>query len=158
MDRARLNAILEAYGGDPAHWPGAEREAALRLIAADTELARAQIAAISLDRVLARAPAGEVSNDLLTRILETAPRPAMKPLAPRAGKARLFEGIGASIGLPSFGGAIAGRPIAIVMLAICIGLGAGALVPTMVDAAPSEVDMLSLMWGDPAFNQDGGDS
>ena len=157
MDRARLNAILEAYGGDSAHWPEAERALALRLIAAEPELASAQRTAAALDRVLAQAPAGEVSSALLTRILEASPRPTAKPFAPRAGKLRLFDGARGLIPRP-IGGAIAARPMAILMLAICIGLGAGALMPAVVDAAPSEVDMLSLMWGDPAFNQDGGDS
>jgi hypothetical protein len=90
---------------------------------------------------------------LLTRILEASPR-EMRPAA-RFQPRRL--GLLGAI-TPPLGGALALRPVAVVMLAICIGLGAGALAPQLIQRAPTDVDMLTLMWGSPSFNQDGEES
>jgi hypothetical protein len=156
MDRARLHAILVAYGADVMHWPEAERAAAQHLIAEDTAFAAERAREAGLDRLLAKVPAGEVTNALLTRILETAPRPrapAMraKPRQRALGLPSLGR-LGGLIRLPNIGGVVR-RPVAITALAVVIALGAGTLVP--VANTLSDTDLLSVMWGAPSFNQDG---
>ena len=150
MDRARLAAILEAFGAEPAHWPAAERAAALRLIQSDAALQAAQSAERELDRMLAFAPAGEVSDALKRKLLEAAPTPLPRPLA------RKREMRPRGQWLPAFGGALALRP-AILMIAIVIGLGAGALVPLADTTSPDEINMLNDIWGSPSVAQTGGE-
>lgn len=155
MDRSRLNAILESYGADPARWPEAEREAALRSIEADPEMKRALGAARVLDAMLAKVPAGEVTHGLLTRIYETAPRPVGKPLSKARSGGLRFGDIGGLLRLPGFGAGAMARPLAMVMLAVVVGLGASTLVPTSSDVASNDTALLSVMWGSPPITQDG---
>lgn len=48
----RLAQLLDAYGGEPARWPEAERESALQLIAADPRAEALQRTALELDGAL----------------------------------------------------------------------------------------------------------
>ena len=155
MDKKRLSAILEAYGADPAHWPAAERAAALALAEAEPSLANERSAAATLDRLLAKAPAGTVDNALRTRVLETAPPPRMRTLLKGGRRARGAPGFNEIIRIPSFGGVAIARPVAILAIAICLGLGAGALLPSGVDSAQSDTEVLNALWGGPAITQDG---
>ena len=70
MTRDELQALLDRHGGDPAHWPPAERAHAERLMAADAD-ARADVAAArEFDAALARFAQASTSDDeLATRIL-----------------------------------------------------------------------------------------
>jgi hypothetical protein len=72
MEINRLQAILDAYGANPDHWPAAERNAARRL--ADTSpTAQAMMAdAAALDQLLDAAPLAEPSPELLADILAAA--------------------------------------------------------------------------------------
>jgi len=70
--RDRLQAVLAAYGADPAHWPERDRELAQWLGAADPVLATSLNDARTMDRVLTRAshpaaPAGAVDR-LVARV------------------------------------------------------------------------------------------
>ena len=158
MDKTRLRAILDAYGAEPARWPEAEREAALSALHSGPELVRAGQEAALLDRMIAHAPTAVINDALLTRILESAPR-ALAKLQPRRrpGRNWSLSALGDFIAPPTFGHGVIARPAAIMMLAVCVGLGVGALVPVAVDstAAPSDVDMLSAMWGNSVISQDG---
>jgi len=157
MDRTRLRVILDAYGADPAHWPESERDAALKLLGASPDLTSARAEAAALDQMIAAAPAGEVNNALLGRIFESAATSiATAKAAPRRVSPRhRLPSLGGLIRVPAFGGVALARPAAILMLAVCVGLGAGALTPVALGSStPSDVDMLSAMWGGSVLNQD----
>lgn len=152
MDKKRLSEILEAYGADPARWPVAERPAALASMAEQPMTERD--AAAALDLMLAKVPQGIVTDALRTRILETAPPPQVAGLRKARGGA--MPRLGGFIRLPNIGGGLLVRPAAILAVAICLGLGAGVLVPLGADAAaPSDTDLLTAMWGGSAITQDG---
>lgn len=155
MDKKRLSAILGAYGADPAHWPASERDSAVALAASDSALASELRAAAALDRLLAKVPAGVVDNALRARILENAPPPRMRAVAKGGRRGGTLPGFGEIIRVPSFGGAVLARPVAILAIAICLGLGAGALLPSGVDAVSSDSEVLSALWGNSAITQDG---
>lgn len=76
MDKRRLDALLDAYGADPARWPAAERNAAQALLASDpTAQARLEQARL-LDRALdALPPAPAPAGDLAARIRNAARQP-----------------------------------------------------------------------------------
>lgn len=57
MTKARVLALVDAYGGDPARWPQREREAAVALLSGDRDLARAAEEARHLDLMLDSLPA-----------------------------------------------------------------------------------------------------
>ncbi|MFO7482162.1 hypothetical protein [Oceanibaculum nanhaiense] len=84
MDLQRLEALLDAYGADPARWPAAERTAAQALLAADPD-AQAQLEQTrQLDRALdALPPAPAPAGDLAARI-RAAARHQDAPAAPVA--------------------------------------------------------------------------
>ncbi|MFZ1989186.1 MAG: hypothetical protein WAW96_05380, partial [Alphaproteobacteria bacterium] len=92
---------------------------------------------------------------LRARVLETAPPPRMRTLPSGGRRGGAMPGFGEIIRIPSFGGAAIARPVAILAIAICLGLGAGALLPSGVDAAQSDTEVLSALWGSPAITQDG---
>jgi anti-sigma-K factor RskA len=75
MDLERLRAIVDAYGGDPARWPAAERPAAETLLAG-SDAARALVAAAAdLDAALDAVPARQPTLAMRAAILAAAPRP-----------------------------------------------------------------------------------
>lgn len=79
MDRARFEALAEAFGGDVTRWPEAERGAALALLADQPALAREVLAAATrLDGMLDALPAPAAGAALRGRVLAAAPmaRPA----------------------------------------------------------------------------------
>jgi hypothetical protein len=79
----RLAQLLDAYGGEPAHWPEHERAAALQLIADNPEAQTLQRAALELDGVLDLSVTPDVaSNALRARVLEI---PIRHPRAEPAG-------------------------------------------------------------------------
>ncbi len=83
---ARLVQLIEAYGANPARWPRADHDWAVRLAAAAPLALRARLTgAERLDRVLDRAPTLSPRWPLEARILAAAPSlsPAMKRLALR---------------------------------------------------------------------------
>jgi hypothetical protein len=76
MTRARFAALAEAFGGEIARWPAADREAAAALLASDPDFAAATLAEASgLDEVLAQWPAMEVRPALRQAVIAAAPRP-----------------------------------------------------------------------------------
>jgi hypothetical protein len=71
MTLERLAQLLDAYGGEPARWPEAERQGALQLIAADPEAAALHRAALELDGALDLHVLPEVADARLrARVLE----------------------------------------------------------------------------------------
>jgi hypothetical protein len=67
----RLAQLLEAYGGEPARWPEAERASALQLVAAEPEAAALQRAALQLDGALELHVLPDVADARLrARVLE----------------------------------------------------------------------------------------
>jgi len=74
MTLERLEHILDAYGADPAHWPDADRAAALALLAQSADARRRRDDAAALDVLLDAVPAVSPSPALAARVLEAAPR------------------------------------------------------------------------------------
>ncbi len=74
ISKERLDAIIAAYGADPARWPEAEREGALKLLQSSTERGTALHDAADLDASLESAAQPEPSNILKARLLEDASR------------------------------------------------------------------------------------
>lgn len=82
MDETRFKALTEAYGGDLARWPEAERDAAAAFLAEHPEEAASTLAdAAALDQLLASAGGAEASPSLEEAILASAPiaEPAASP-------------------------------------------------------------------------------
>lgn len=78
---SRLEALLDAYGGEPASWPELERAAALALIERDAQARKLHAAALALDAKLDLSELSEVvSPRLRARVLEIPIKHA--PLAP----------------------------------------------------------------------------
>ena len=99
MDRARFEAIVEAYGADAKRWPEAERAAAL-VYAARPEAQAILAEARALDAMLDEtADASPASLGLRRRALAGAPKPATpavtwRPIAALAACAVLGVAIG----------------------------------------------------------------
>jgi hypothetical protein len=75
MDRARFEALAEAYGADRRRWPSAERATAEAFAVAEPEVARAILAeADDLDHLLFAAPSATPSAALRQAVLAGAPR------------------------------------------------------------------------------------
>lgn len=125
MSVARFEALAEAYGGEIARWPEAEREAARALLASDpTRLASVLAEASQVDRLLDLAPAQAVDAALLGRLITAAPQ------APNTAR-RWAAGLSAALGLSAaaFAGVLAG-----------VALGGHVHAPTLPAQAPhSEV-------------------
>jgi hypothetical protein len=101
----RVETLLEAYGGDPARWPIAERNAALAAIANSPALQSQQKAAQDLDAALGSPLPIEPSLDLRTKVLAWRPKPL-----------RLTQ--------------VAAAMAASAVLGVTLGLGAADLAPT----------------------------
>jgi hypothetical protein len=95
MSRERFQALAEAYGGDVARWPDAERDAAAALMAGDPELAAQVLGpAGRLDAALDGWAALAVRPALREAILAAAPRPRRnRPLAAWALRLALGAGL-----------------------------------------------------------------
>jgi hypothetical protein len=77
MTRDRFADLAEAYGGQIARWPEAEREAAAVLLAAEPDFAGDVLAAASgLDEALAQWAPQPVRAELRAAVLDAAPRPS----------------------------------------------------------------------------------
>jgi hypothetical protein len=84
MSLERLRALLDSYGADPDRWPPEERAAALALLEQSPQAQRWRDASGNLDALLNRAPAFEVSANLIDRILSAATTPAPSANRPPA--------------------------------------------------------------------------
>ena len=73
MDRARFEALAEAYGGDLARWPSELRAAAERLLKTRPELSQVLAEAAELDAMLGASSEPVFSGVLRERIVATAP-------------------------------------------------------------------------------------
>jgi hypothetical protein len=115
----RLQAVLAAYGADPARWPESDRELAPLLAAADPSLTTSLENARSLDAALAHAsrpvaPAAAAQR-LVAHVDETpgnvvafAPRGAKRAAAPRprlSGRLAVAASLAASLALGIYLGA-----------------------------------------------------
>jgi nucleoid-associated protein YgaU len=90
MTLKRLEQILAAYGAAPRRWPGAEREAALALLADSDKAQRLAKEARAIDRLLDAVPAPEATLDaasLAARVTAQA-QEVTRLSAPAASRAR----------------------------------------------------------------------
>jgi|SRR6185436_3560931 len=76
MNSQRFETLAEAFGGDVAAWPDAEREAAAAFMAADPARAEAILAsAAALDEALAAWSPLRAASGVMDAILAKAPKP-----------------------------------------------------------------------------------
>jgi len=107
MDRARFEALAQAYGADLRRWPAAERASADDFIVADPQAARAALAgAESLDDLLYASPSPAPSPELRASVLAGAPKP--RRTEPRFG----FWLSGASLAAAGVAGVMVGVSMA----------------------------------------------
>jgi hypothetical protein len=79
MNAERFEALAEAFGGDVARWPAAEREAAAVLMAARTDWAQSVLGrAGEVDTALYAYAPPQASVGLADRIAATGPRPGRR--------------------------------------------------------------------------------
>ena len=108
MNRQRFETLAEAFGGDAARWPTAEREAAAALMAAEPEWARVVLAdAGDLDALLVSDAPSRSSAALVDRIVAGAPR---VPAAPWK-RWLLPAGVGAGLAAACAAGLVAGAQL-----------------------------------------------
>ena len=112
MTKDRVLALVDAYGGDPARWPAAEREAAVALLSGDRDLARAADEARRLDVTLDTLPMPRPNPSL---------RVALKEIPERRGS--LFELIAGWFGV--------WQPAAGLAAAAVLGIAIGAFNPEL---------------------------
>jgi len=106
MTHERFEVLADAYGGDVARWPAAERDAATLLIAREPEFARAVLAgAGDLDGLLETWTLAAVSHVLRDRVIASAP-PARRDWSLRAWFMR--AGVGAGLAAACAAGLIVG--------------------------------------------------
>ena len=75
MTHERFEFLAEAYGGDIARWPAADRDAAALLMAREPDFARTALAqAASLDAALDGWAPAQVSHALREAVIAAAPR------------------------------------------------------------------------------------
>ena len=103
MTRERVAALLEAYGGGPARWPDAERDAAQEFLARDAEATQLVAAELALDALLEHAPVQRASAALQARVAEIPIREARG-----AGRQSVRSLFGLRVWQMVAGGALAG--------------------------------------------------
>jgi len=165
--RTRLQALIAAYGADPARWPAGEGATLTAALQADPALRAEWADAQALDAALASLPAPALPESLAARILQQAPAAAQaasalsstpapaaaKPLPsatnrprPRFGWRDLWIELG---GLRLAGPAFA--------CALSLGFGLSWLIPTRSLDASAESDLhtyLALAWLDEGFDEE----
>src|SRR5436190_11698495 len=76
MNSQRFETVAEAFGGDVAAWPDAEREAAAQFMAADPARAEAILGrAAALDAALAAWSPPRATSGVMDAVLARAPKP-----------------------------------------------------------------------------------
>lgn len=70
VDLKRFEALLDAYGAEPAQWPESERAAAERLLTQDSRAQALHTEALQLDQQLGLLPVPDISAALRARVLE----------------------------------------------------------------------------------------
>jgi len=145
MTLERFKSLIEAYGADPARWPEAERSDAVGFVEASADARRILEEAALLDRVIDLASTTPVTPQLQAKIMAAFVEAAAAPARKASG----------------FGGLLPGTPrwvpAAAFVLSLALGLGAGALVPTLAGLdAPVDAALLALGGIDEgAFVEDG---
>lgn len=143
IDRARVVALLERFGGDPARFPETERRAAAALIAQDPELSALQREASELDDMLGALETPVPSAALRRAVAEIPLRHVREP--------------GRSVGLLElFGAGLMGRLrfAASFLVALGAGLAAGRMAPATEGGGDAPEQTLELAAGDAASPSD----
>jgi hypothetical protein len=81
MDAERFEQLIEAYGGESAHWPQTERAPALRYLAANPAAHATRVRALRLDEMLGAWAPEAAGEALRSRVAASAP--AVRSLRPR---------------------------------------------------------------------------
>lgn len=135
----RVEAVLRAFGANPARWPTAERAAVADAARTDLHTARMRQQEAALDRLLDRAPAHVAATDLVARIQSAALRtPTERVRTPwRGALAALGEAIRRALPEP------VRRPALALGGAALLGVVAGSVWTPALDAR-STADLLSV--------------
>lgn len=135
LTHARVHALLDAYGGDPARWPEAERAAGLAALAQDPALRALADEARALDGWLDALPAPAPPTPAVVAAVREAAR------APRGLRALLAEFAGGLFG----GWRVAGPALA---MSLVLGIALGSTLLPAEDAG-----LLELAHLDDAYSE-----
>lgn len=114
MTPKRFETLAEAYGGDVARWPEADREAAAALMAAEPAWAETILArAGELDTALAAYALPKAPLDLADRIAAAAPLVPARPAPPRWMGWLLPVGMGAGLAAACAAGVVMGAVLSL---------------------------------------------
>ena len=119
MDVKRFEALADAWGGDIARWPAAERDAARQFFEShEIEAGRALGAAAGLDALLSASVAVPPSFALRARVIRAAPHaPTLSKAAGRAWRWLVGAGIGGVLASACAAGLATGVAVAPTALA-----------------------------------------
>lgn len=145
MTRERFKMLLDAYGGDPLRWPDAERAAALKFVESDAEARRMIEQERAFDRALDLADTAPVTPELQRKILAA--------FSQRKFGARSLAWFTAW--MPT---APQWIPAAAFAASLLLGVGVGALIPSLagLDAPRGEAALLALGDIDDALGEEVG--
>lgn len=114
MTPKRFETLAEAYGGDVARWPEADREAAATVMAAEPAWAETILArAGDLDAALATYASPPVPAGLADRIAAAAPLVPARPAPPRWMAWLLPVGMGAGLAAACAAGVVMGAVLSL---------------------------------------------
>ncbi|MCE9523401.1 MAG: hypothetical protein K8S25_13340 [Alphaproteobacteria bacterium] len=136
MTNERFEALLDAYGADPRHWPDAERDAALVFAKSSAAAQRRLEEAAVLDRLIDQADTAPVTPELQEKILATFAQ-AHRGGSLSATFARLLPGRAAWV------------PATALAASLALGLGVGTFLPALagIGEVPS-ADAALMAFGD----------
>ncbi|WP_421937554.1 hypothetical protein [Phenylobacterium sp.] len=114
MTPKRFETLAEAYGGDVARWPEADREAAAAVMAAEPAWAETILSrAGELDAALATYASPHASAGLVDRIAAAAPLVPVPPAPPRWMGWLLPVGMGAGLAAACAAGVVMGAVLSL---------------------------------------------
>lgn len=130
MSEERFKALVETYGGDPAHWPAKEREAGERLLGSNMAARAAAADAARLDQILSAASGVSASGELEAKLMADFER-----VARRRSPLKVVTAMADAV----WPGAPLWQPACAFGLALVIGVGVAWLAPLDVGQADETV-------------------
>jgi hypothetical protein len=141
----RLETLLAAYGGKPAHWPKDERAQVEAFIHANAKNLALLNDALAIDRALDTAPDVTVSAALSARILDSFDRMASRP------SVQWFIRMVANVVWP---GAPVWQPSAALAASLVVGLMLGVMLPLGSQAQSAHTTDVSAAFSPVASDND----
>jgi len=141
----RFEALLAAYGANPARWPQDERAQVEAFIHANANHESLLVDAGAIDRALDAVPVASFSAELSARILDGFERISARP------SVRRFINVAANIVWP---GAPVWQPSAALAASLVVGLMLGVMLPLGSQAQSARTIDVSVAFSPPASDND----